>query len=592
MAFYSVIKREFNHSIESLGECEKLIWINFSVDTNQRKAVVLILLLSHQIQQGLRIKKMETLQEKTLERLNIPQLDRVKKLHYNLSVTELVEATIQRQQGVLTSTGALACDTGEFTGRSPKDKYIVKDAITEHTVWWGEVNQPFSSDDFSVVYNRVIEHLKYKEIFVRDAYACAAPEYKMTIRVVTESPWQNLFANNLFLRTTAEEQVDFNYEWLIIAAPSFRANPAIDQTRQHNFTIIDFSRKVILIGGSGYTGEIKKGIFTVLNYILPQDKGVLSMHCSANIGEKGDTAIFFGLSGTGKTTLSADPTRQLIGDDEHGWNSDSVFNIEGGCYAKCVNLTQEKEPQIFSAIKYGTLLENVNFIGRTLEVDYSNSEKTENTRAAYPIDFIENAVSPSIGGKPKNIFFLTCDAFGVLPPLSQLTREQAMYHFISGYTAKVAGTEAGITEPQSTFSACFGKPFLPLHPIKYAEMLGKKLDETNVKVWLINTGWTGGPYGIGERINLKYTRSMIAAVLNGDMDKMVYVNHPIFGLKMPTTCPDVPQAILNPKSTCSDKLAYDNQALNLANEFISNFNTYSDYTSSHIQVGGPILSRK
>ncbi|ASS49595.1 MAG: phosphoenolpyruvate carboxykinase (ATP) [Candidatus Fluviicola riflensis] len=532
---------------------------------------------------------METVDETPVEQLNIPLLTQAKKVYYNLSVTQLVEETIQRRQGILTSTGALACDTGEFTGRSPKDKYIVKDNLTENTVWWGDVNQPFSSDDFNVVYNRVIEHLKYKEIFVRDAYACASPDYKLTIRVVTESPWQNLFTNNLFLRPTEEELADFSYEWLIVAAPSFRANPEIDKTRQHNFTIIDFTKKVILIGGSGYTGEIKKGIFTVLNYILPQDKDVLSMHCSANIGEKGDTAIFFGLSGTGKTTLSADPVRKLIGDDEHGWDADSVFNIEGGCYAKCVNLTQEKEPQIFNAIKYGTLLENVNFIPNTLEVDYANIEKTENTRAAYPIDFIENAVNPSIGSKPKNIFFLTCDAFGVLPPLSQLTPEQAMYHFISGYTAKVAGTETGITEPQSTFSACFGKPFLPLHPMKYAEMLGKKLYETKARVWLVNTGWTGGPYGIGERINLKYTRAMIAAVLNGEMDKVVYVSHPVFGIKMPTSCAAIPPAILNPKSTWKDRVAYDKQALDLANQFITNFKLYSDQTSDRVLTGGPTV---
>ena len=534
---------------------------------------------------------MEIAEDIQVQQLNIPSLVKVKKVHYNLSTSQLVKETIERKQGVLTSSGALACDTGEFTGRSPKDKYIVKDAITSDTVWWGDINQPFESADFEIVYNRVIEHLKYKEVFVRDAYACASPEHKLSIRVLTESPWQNLFANNLFLRPTSDELKDFNYEWLIISAPSFRANPAIDKTRQHNFTIIDFTRKVILIGGSAYTGEIKKGIFSVLNYILPQNKGVLSMHCSANIGEKGDTAIFFGLSGTGKTTLSADPSRKLIGDDEHGWDADTVFNIEGGCYAKCVNLTQEKEPQIFNAIKYGTLLENVNFIPNTLDVDYSNIEKTENTRAAYPIDYIKNAVEPSIGTKPKNIFFLTCDAFGVLPPISQLTREQAMYHFISGYTAKVAGTETGITEPQSTFSACFGKPFLPLHPIKYAEMLGKKLDETKAKVWLVNTGWTGGSYGVGERINLNYTRSMISAALNGDLDKVVYVNHPIFGLKMPTECPNVPQTVLIPKNTWSDKLAYDTQALDLADQFISNFSIYSSEASDSILEGGPILNR-
>ncbi len=406
---------------------------------------------------------------------------------------------------------------------------------------------------------------------------------------MTESPWQSLFVNNLFLRPNQDELEDFNYEWLILSVPSFRANPEIDKTRQHNFTIIDFTRKVILIGGSGYTGEIKKGIFTVLNYILPQEKGVFSMHCSANIGNKNDTSIFFGLSGTGKTTLSADPSRMLIGDDEHGWDDTSVFNIEGGCYAKCVNLTEEKEPQIFGAIRRGSLLENVNFIPGTLEVDYSNIEKTENTRAAYPIGYINNSVNPSIGGTPKNIFFLTCDAFGVLPPISRLTREQAMYHFISGYTAKVAGTETGITEPQSTFSACFGKPFLPLHPIKYAQMLGKKLDLSNAKVWLINTGWTGGSYGVGERIQLKYTRAMISAALDGQLDAVEYIEHVVFGLKMPVQCPDVPQEILNPENTWNDKLAYDKQAKDLADQFISNFAAYKDQTSDDILQGQPML---
>ena len=369
------------------------------------------------------------------------------------------------------------------------------------------------------------------------------------------------------------------------------AVPEEDKTRQHNFTIIDFKRRVILIGGSGYTGEIKKGIFTVLNFVLPHDKNVLSMHCSSNIGKNGDTAIFFGLSGTGKTTLSADPERRLIGDDEHGWDEKNVFNIEGGCYAKCINLTEEKEPQIFHAIKHGTLLENVRFFPDSTVVDYSNIEITENTRAAYPIHFIDNAAVPSIGDEPKNIFFLTCDAFGVLPPISLLSKEQAMYHFISGYTAKVAGTEAGITEPESTFSACFGKPFLPLHPMRYAEMLGKKLDESKAKVWLINTGWTGGSYGFGDRINLNYTRAMISAALKGELDKMVYVNHHIFGLRMPTSCPNVPSELLNPKNTWSDKFAYDIQAQSLANQFVKNFQNYSDETASVVISGGPITNK-
>lgn len=510
--------------------------------------------------------------------------------YWNLSVPELVEETILRGQGVLTDTGALACDTGEFTGRSPKDKYIVKDSKTEKTIWWGEVNTPFNSSDFDALFNRVAAYLVGKDIFIRDAYACASPDYRLNIRVITEYPWQNLFANNLFLLPTNEEIVGFKHDWLIIAIPEFYAKHNIDGTRQHNFTIINFTKKIILIGGSAYTGEIKKGIFTVLNYILPIEKNTLSMHCSANIGEKGDTAVFFGLSGTGKTTLSADPNRKLIGDDEHGWDSKSVFNFEGGCYAKCVNLTKEKEPQIFSAIKFGTLLENVNFFEGTNTVDYENISKTENTRAAYPIEHIDNAVCPSIGTIPENIFFLTCDAFGVLPPISKLTIGQAMYHFISGYTAKVAGTEAGITEPQTTFSACFGKPFLPLHPTQYAEMLGKKLKDCKANVWLINTGWSGGAYGVGKRINLTYTRAMITVALTGELNNASYEKHPVFGLQMPTKCAGVPDEILNPKNTWMDKKKYDETATKLANQFNKNFELYKQFATKEILEGAPVTN--
>lgn len=508
--------------------------------------------------------------------------------YWNLSVPELVEETIHRGQGVLTDSGALACDTGEFTGRSPKDKYIVKDSKTEKTVWWGEVNTPFNCNDFDAIYNRVTAYLAGKEIFIRDTYACASPEYRLNIRVVTEYPWQNIFANNLFLRPTKDEIFNFKHDWLIVAAPGFHAKPAIDKTRQHNFTVINFTKKIILIGGSAYTGEIKKGIFTVLNYILPVEKNVLPMHCSANIGKNGDTAVFFGLSGTGKTTLSADPNRSLIGDDEHGWDDTSIFNFEGGCYAKCVNLTKEKEPQIFKAIKFGALLENVNFLDGTYTVDYENISKTENTRAAYPIEYIENAVTPSTGSIPENIFFLTCDAFGVLPPISKLSISQAMYHFISGYTAKIAGTEAGITEPQTVFSACFGKPFLPLHPTKYAEMLGRKLEECRANVWLINTGWSGGSYGVGKRINLAYTRAMITAALAGELDQVEFVKHPVFGLEMPSKCPGVPDEILNPQNIWKDKEKYDKTANTLAEQFIKNFGLYKEFATEEILAGAPI----
>lgn len=516
-------------------------------------------------------------------------INSTKNLHWNLSPLKLVTQTINKNQGILTDTGAVACDTGKFTGRSPKDKYIVKDEKTTDSVWWGEVNQPFTTKDFDNLYNRVTTYLSSTDLYVKDVYACAKKDYRLDIRVITENPWQSLFANNLFLRPSEKELENFRHEWLILVAPEFKADPEIDKTRQSNFTVINFTKKVILIGGSAYTGEIKKGIFTVLNYILPHEKNVLSMHCSANIGENNDTAIFFGLSGTGKTTLSADPLRGLIGDDEHGWDNKNVFNFEGGCYAKCVNLSEKKEPQIFSAIRFGTLLENVRFFEETEIVDYENISVTENTRAAYPINFISNSIEPSIGGIPKNIFFLTCDAFGVLPPISKLTVGQAMYHFISGYTAKVAGTEEGITEPQTTFSACFGKPFLPLHPTKYAELLGRKLKESNANVWLINTGWSAGGYGVGERIDLSYTRAMIAAALEGKLDEVEYINHPVFGLRMPVQCEGVPSYLLDPTNTWRDRLAYEKTALHLASQFIENFKEFESFASEEIKAGAPII---
>ncbi len=514
-------------------------------------------------------------------------LSKVSKAHSNLTPAELVEAALQKGEGQLADSGALAADTGEFTGRSPKDKFCVKDAKTENTVWWGDVNQPFDSDKFEALLNKVLNHWEGKEVFMRDAIACADPNYRLTIKVFTEKAYNNLFCHNLFLRPTAEELKNFDNEWVIINAPSFHADPAVDGTRQHNFSILDFSRKIILIGGSGYTGEMKKGIFTVLNYILPQEKNVLSMHCSANIGEAGDTAIFFGLSGTGKTTLSADPNRKLIGDDEHGWSGNTVFNFEGGCYAKCVDLTQEKEPQIFDAIKFGTLLENIRFQEGTRTPDYTNTSVTENTRAAYPIYSVDNIAVPSIGTTPKNIFFLTADAFGVLPPISKLSPEQAMYHFISGYTAKVAGTEAGVTEPQATFSACFGKAFLPLHPGKYAVLLGEKLKESGANVWLVNTGWTGGAYGVGSRMKLSYTRAMITAALNGELNNVSFESHPVFGLSMPATCPNVPAEILNPRNTWADKASYDNKANHLAELFVKNFTQYADGVTAEILSAAP-----
>ncbi|WP_222165374.1 phosphoenolpyruvate carboxykinase (ATP) [Edaphocola aurantiacus] len=512
-------------------------------------------------------------------------------VNWNLSSELLAKQTVDLKQGVLNNTGALCVNTGKFTGRSPKDKFTVKDAITENTVDWGDVNIPISSEVFDRLYDKVVAYLGGKQVWARDAYACADPTYRLNVRIVNETPWANLFCNDLFLRPTEEEVTSFTPDWHIIQAPGFEADPAVDGTRQSNFTIVNFTRKVILIGGSAYTGEMKKGIFGVLNYLLPQEHNVLSMHCSANEGAEGDVALFFGLSGTGKTTLSADPNRPLIGDDEHGWADGSVFNFEGGCYAKAIDLSAEKEPQIYNAVRPGALVENIKFFEGTNEVNYADGSITENTRVAYPIYHIDNAKEPSFGGDPKNIFFLTCDAFGILPPISKLTKEQAMYHFVSGYTAKVAGTEVGVTEPQTTFSACFGRVFLPLHPVKYAELLGDKLEKhPDVNVWLINTGWSGGPYGIGKRMNLKYTRAMITAALKGELNDVAYTLHRTFGVAMPNECPGVPSEILNPRYTWASEEEYDKKATELATLFVNNFEKYASEASEATLAAAPKTS--
>ena len=503
-------------------------------------------------------------------------------VHWNLDSDTLSKITVDKKMGVFSNTGALAIDTGEFTGRSPKDRFIVKDSISEDAVWWGDVNLSFDSNKFDKLYSKVIKYLSGKEIYARNAVACASINYRLQLTVINEYPWSNLFADNMFIRLNEDEVKQFKSEWTIINAPGFMADPEVDGTRQHNFAILNFTKKVILIGGTGYTGEIKKGIFSALNFTLPYQENVLSMHCSANVGENGDTALFFGLSGTGKTTLSADPNRYLIGDDEHGWSENEIFNFEGGCYAKCIDLSEDKEPDIFNAIKKGALLENISFKNGTNEPDYMNGSKTQNTRVSYPIHFINNIQTPSTGPSPKNIFFLTCDAFGVLPPISKLTPGQAMFHFISGYTAKVAGTEAGVTEPQTTFSACFGAPFMPLHPTFYAEMLGDKMENSDVNVWLINTGWSGGEYGTGSRIKLKYTRAMINAALNGDLDDVEYQNHQVFGLHMPKSCTNVPDELLHPKNTWTDGNLYDEKANELAKAFKLNFKQFSDNANEEI----------
>ncbi|MFD2551196.1 phosphoenolpyruvate carboxykinase (ATP) [Bizionia sediminis] len=517
------------------------------------------------------------------------------KVHYQLSSDQLHNITIKKGQGVEAASGALAVNTGEFTGRSPKDRFIVKDAITENRVWWGNINIPFESDAFEKLYNKVTNYLSEKEVFVRDSYACADDNYRLNIRVITEFPWSNMFAHNMFLRPDPSELKDFKPEWTVINAPGFMAVPDQDGTRQHNFAILDFTRKIALIGGTGYTGEIKKGIFSALNFILPVFKNTLPMHCSANVGEDGDTAIFFGLSGTGKTTLSADPKRKLIGDDEHGWtNENTVFNFEGGCYAKVINLSEESEPDIFKAIKPGAILENV-IMDKDGNVDFEDTSITQNTRVSYPIYHIDNIQVPSIGKNPKNIFFLTADAFGVLPPISKLTPGQAAYHFISGYTAKVAGTEAGIDEPLPSFSACFGAPFMPLHPTKYAEMLSKKMQEAGVSVWLVNTGWTGGPYGVGSRMKLKYTRAMITAAMDGSLEaanKGDYHTHSVFGVQQPRVCPNVPTEVLSPRSTWNNDEGYYKTANKLAESFQENFKKFEEYANDEIMAGAPRVVSK
>ncbi len=510
---------------------------------------------------------------------------------WNLDGEMLQKLTMDKGMGTETENGTLCVNTGKFTGRSPKDRFLVKDDYTKDKVWWGRINKPLDPENFDQLYKEVTAYLSGKEIYVRDAAVCAAPEYRMNVRTITEYPWSDFFIKNMFLRLEEDGLEDFEEEWLVLCAPGFEANdPTSFGIRAGNFSIINFTKKIALIGGSAYTGEMKKGIFSALNLILPTEKNVLPMHCSANVGEDGDTAIIFGLSGTGKTTISADPDRKLIGDDEHGWAADNtIFNFEGGCYAKVIDLTEEKEPDIFRAIRPGALLENVVFKEGTNQVDYADSSITQNTRVSYPIEHIDNIKVPSLAKNPKNIFFLTCDAFGVLPPVSKLTPGQAAYHFISGYTAKVAGTEAGINEPVPSFSACFGEPFMPLHPTVYAEMLSGKMTEAGVNVWLINTGWTGGPYGVGSRIKLKYTRAMISSILEGELEKVDYEQHPIFGLHMPKYCKDVPTEMLNPMNTWLQKGAYVSKAIQLAHSFHLNFDKFINQASDEIMHGAPLI---
>jgi phosphoenolpyruvate carboxykinase (ATP) len=509
------------------------------------------------------------------------------KTHANLSVAALYEKAVQRGEGLIADGGPLVVETGQHTGRSPKDKFIVEEADSHRGVWWGGFNQPIGEDAYDRLRARILTHLAGREVFARDCFVGADPRYRRSVRAYTESAWANIFCHNLFIRPRPEDLADFRPNFTIIDAPSFRADPERDGTRSETVVLVHLQRQEILIGGTAYAGEMKKGAFGIMNYRLP-DEGVLPMHSSVNVGAGGDVAIFFGLSGTGKTTLSADPERILIGDDEHGWSDDGVFNFEGGCYAKTIRLSHIYEPDIYSTTRrFGTILENVAIDERTRELDLDSDLLTENTRGAFPLHFISNSSEEGVAGHPSTVIFLTADAFGVLPPIARLTREQAMYHFISGYTAKLAGTEVGVKEPQATFSTCFGAPFMPRHPGVYADMLGERLERHDVPVWLVNTGWTGGPYGTGERMNITWTRQMVRAALSGALDGVPTRTDPNFQIEVPEHCPDVPDHVLWPRDTWPDKAAYDRQARRLAEMFVDNFRQFEDGVSEEIGAAGP-----
>lgn len=516
-------------------------------------------------------------------------LENVGHIYWSCVPPVLYEQAIRKRVGMISFRGPLVVRTGDYTGRSPGDRFVVDEKSSTKKIWWGESNRPFSEEKFNNIFLRLNAYLQGKDVYVQDCYAGRDPAYRIPVRVITEDAWHSLFARNMFIRMSdLDELRAFIPQFTVINVPGFRANPAYDGTASEAFVLVNLKKKMILIGGTSYAGEIKKSIFSTLNYILPE-KGVLSMHCSANQGARGDTALFFGLSGTGKTTLSADPNRRLIGDDEHGWSDNGVFNFEEGCYAKVINLSKEEEPEIYDCTqRFGTVLENVHINPRTRDIDLSDSTLTENTRAAYPISFIPNYVESGMGDHPKNIIFLTCDAFGVLPPVSRLTPEQAMYHFISGYTAKVAGTERGIKEPQATFSACFGAAFMVRNPSVYAKLLGEKIKKYKVNCWLVNTGWNGGAFGIGERISIKYTRAMLHSAIEGKLGKAAMQTDPIFGLAYPTQCQGVPKGILNPRNAWRDKKEYDAKARHLAGLFRVNFEDFEDKVDHNTLKGGPV----
>jgi phosphoenolpyruvate carboxykinase (ATP) len=518
--------------------------------------------------------------------IQLEEMDiRLGRIHRNLSVPSLIEVAIHRKEGNLSSTGALSVKTGKFTGRSPDDRYIVDDNITHNIIEWGKVNHQISEEKFENIFGRMKKYVEGKAFFVFDGFVGADPKIKLPIRVITDKAWHSLFATQIFIRPTVAELKNHKPEFTLLSVNDFGAIPELEGTRTETFIIINFKKKIVLIGATSYAGEIKKAMFSVMNYILPS-KGVFPMHCSANVGMDRKAALFFGLSGTGKTTLSADPERRLVGDDEHGWSDKGIFNFEGGCYAKCINLKKENEPEIWRAIRFGAVMENVIIKRDTHEPDFSDGSLTENTRVVYPLDFIPAAIIPSVANHPKVIIFLTADAFGVMPPIAKLTKAGAMYHFMSGYTSKLAGTERGITEPKETFSQCFGAPFMPLHAKEYAKMLGQKIAEHNTRVYLINTGWSGGPYGVGKRIDLKYTRAMVTSALNGDLEKTPFKHNDIFNVEIPTLCPRVPPEVLNPRNTWSDKEKYDISAKKLAALFVKNFEKFGE-TPKEILNAGP-----
>ncbi len=530
------------------------------------------------------------LKDKVIKELQAQGIRNIREVFYNYGTPALYEQVVRRREGLLAHLGPIVVRTGHHTGRSPNDKFIVKEPTSEKNVWWGKVNKSINEEMFNRLYAKMMAYIQGKDLYVEDCFVCADERYRLPIRVITEAAWHNLFARNMFRRYNDPAELEkHDPKFTIIQMPNFHANPDNDGTNSEIFIIINFAKRIVLIGGTSYAGEMKKSIFTILNYMMPLEN-VMSMHCSANVGKKDDVALFFGLSGTGKTTLSADPNRRLIGDDEHGWSEDGVFNYEGGCYAKVIRLSEEAEPEIYDCTRrFGTILENVQIDAQTRRIDLDDETFTENTRAAYPLTHISNIVEEGFAGHPTNIIMLTADAFGVLPPISKLSTEQAMYHFISGYTAKVAGTEKGVTEPKATFSTCFGAPFMVLHPTVYAKLLGEKIKKHNAKCWLVNTGWTGGPYGTGNRMKIQYTRAMLNAALEGKLDNVEFEIEPFFNLEIPKTCEGVPSEVLNPKHTWKDKNAYDKMAKQLVEMFVNNFKEYETGTSKEIISAGPKL---